>query len=469
MKIAELDNPVRASWLTEQGSRLDARPYVSDAYAARAFLRRLPRTETLFEVTGGRIFNAGRFRRQWTTDPDHGVPFLGSADIFEADLSWLPLLARSYVLKHPALRLEPGWTLITCSGMTAGRVTYARRDMGGYACSQDVLRAVPDPSRIPWGYLYTFLASRFGISVIKGGIYGTSVRHIEPHHIADLPVPRLGDEAETEIHELMEEAAVLRERFQRGIVEATGDLFDSAGLSHLLDLRWHDQPRDVDFEVGRLGPMSLRALNYAPRAQCIVGELTAVAHRTLGEICSGGVLRTGARFKRIDADPARGVRLVGQRQAFWLRPEGRWINPQKAPEDILQPDETVLIAAHGTLGETEVFARSILVTGRWLENAYSQDFVRVLSGSPEFSGAYLYAFLRSEAAFRILRSASVGGKQQEFHPVLLRRLPVPECTKRVRDRVAAAVRSAFRDRDEADSKEDQATALLERAVREAAR
>lgn len=96
MKIAELDNPVRASWLSEQGSRLAARPYVSAAYAARAFLRSLPRTETLHEVTGGRIFNA----------------------------------------------------------------------------------------------------SRFGIAVIKGGIYGTSVRHIEPHHIADLPVPRLGDQAE---------------------------------------------------------------------------------------------------------------------------------------------------------------------------------------------------------------------------------------------------------------------------------
>ncbi|MBX6387506.1 MAG: restriction endonuclease subunit S [Frankia sp.] len=468
MKIADLDNPVRAGWLAEQGFRLDARPYVSQAYAARAFLRRLPRTDPLGRVTA-RIFHPGRVKRQWTTDPAYGVPFLGSADIFEADLSWLPLMATAAFKSNSNLPLEPGWTLITRSGMTAGRVTCARPGMAGYACSEDVLRVVPDPAEIPSGYLYAFLASPFGIPMIKGGIYGTSVRHIEPHHIADLPVPRLGDEVETRIHELMEQAAELRERFQAGIVGATRDLFKSAGLAHLLDLRWHDQPRDLDFEVHRLGPTSLRALNYSPRAQRILAELASVPHRTLGDICAGGSLRTGARFKRVDADPEHGIRLIGQRQAFWLRPEGRWINASRAPADIRQADETVLVAAHGTLGETEVFARSIFVTGRWLDFAFSQDFVRVLSGQEDLPGAYLYALLRSEAAFRMLRSMSVGGKQQEFHPTLLRRLPVPECTVSDRRRIAETVRGAFRDRDEADRKEDQAMALLDEAVRKAAR
>lgn len=469
MKTASLDNPVRAGWLTDQALRLDARPYVSDAYAARAFLCRLPHTETLGVVTGGRIFNAGRLRRQWTLDPEHGVPFLGSADIFEADLSWLPMLAKSYIEKYPALRLEPGWTLITRSGMTAGRVTYARPRMRGYACSEDVLRAVPVPERIQWGYLYTFLSSPFGIPVIKGGIYGTSVRHIEPHHIVDLPVPRLGDDAEGRIHDLMERAAALRERSQAGIVAATRDLFESAGLAHLLDLQWHDQPRDLNFEVGRLDPTSLRALNYSPRAHRIIAELDAVPHRTLGDICAGGRLGSGARFRRVDADPAVGARLVGQRQAFWMRPEGRWINPAQAPAEIYAVDETVLVAAQGTLGETEVFCRPILATGRWLENVYSQHFLRVVSADAALPGAYLFAFLRSEAAFRILRSMSTGGKQQDLHEELRKRIPVPTCTPEARSRIAEMVRAAFRDRDEADSNEDRAMALLDEAVRAAAR
>jgi hypothetical protein len=470
MKIAELDNPVRVGWLTERGLRLDPRPYVSQAYAARAFLRRLPQTDSL-ERVAARIFHPGRVKRQWTTDPERGVPFLGSADIFEADLSWLPLMATAAFRLNGDLPLEPGWTLITRSGMTAGRVTRVRPGMAGYACSEHVLRVVPDLAEICSGYLYAFLASPFGIPVIKGGIYGTSVRHIEPRHIADLPVPRLGDQVETRIHDLIEQAAELRERFQDKIVSATSDLFKSAGLAHLLDLRWHDQRRDVDFEVGRLRPMSLRAVNYAPRAQRLLAELATVPHRTLGDICVGGQLSRGNRFKRVESTADRGVRLVGQRQGFWQRPEGRWIAlDADALQSAQAEGETVMVASQGTLGEYEVYCRSLFVTGDWLnEYVFSEHFLRVVSGDPQYSGAYLFAFLRSEAAFRVLRSMSTGGKQQDIHEALRCEIPVPECTVKDRRRIAGTVRSAFRDRDKADTTEDEAMALLDEAVRKAAR
>ncbi|WP_328468770.1 hypothetical protein OHA21_52655 [Actinoplanes sp. NBC_00393] len=468
MKIAALDNPVRASWLAEQGYRLDAGPYVSEAYAARMFLNRLPRTEPLRDVTES-IFYGGRARRQWTHDPDYGVPFLGSADIFEADLSHAPMITRGSFDENTKLALKPGWTLVTRSGMTAGRVTYSRLSMDGSACSEHVIRAVPDRSRIPAGYLYTCLASRFGIPMIKGGIFGTSVRHIEVEHMANIPVPRFEMHVESKIDDLIFEAMELRQRFEDGVCTATRDLFESAGIPELLDLRWHDQPRDINFSITGIGSSSIRALNFAPRARHLLHLLSMVPHRTLGEICQNGRLRTGARFKRFDASPDTGVRLIGQRQAFWLRPEGRWINPKQAPSDIMQDDETILIAAHGTLGDGEVYSRSIFVTGSWLKHAFSQDFVRVLSGSPDVSGAYLFAFFRSEAAFRVLRSMSVGGKQQEYHPALLRQLPVPMCTPSDRERIAETVRAAYRDRDEADKKEDQAFKLLDDAVREAAR
>lgn len=467
MKLVDFDNPVRASWLTDQGSRLDPGPYVSDTYAARMFLRSVPKQDRLEDVTE-RMFHAGRVTRNWTTSKEHGVPFLGSADIFEADLSHTAFITRDSAQKNPNLLLEPGWTLITRSGMTAGRVTYARREMDGFACSEDVLRVVAN-DRIPAGYLYTFLASHYGTAMIKGGIYGTSIKHIEPPHLADIPVPRLSTEIEQAIHSLIWKAMDLRSKFQSAIVMATRDLFDSAGLSALADYSWHDEPRDLDFSITGASSLSLRALNFSPRAQRLIKVLRSVPFRTLAEVCEGGTLRTGARFKRIEADQENGVRLIGQRQAFWLRPTGRWINPQRAPRDIMQTDETILIAAHGTLGETEVYSRSILVTGSWLKNAFSQDFVRVASGDTDYPGAFLFAFFRSEVAFRILRSMSVGGKQQEYHTKLIRELPIPECTPTDRERIAETVRQAYRWRDEADVLEDRAFEMLDEAVREAAR
>jgi hypothetical protein len=387
-----------------------------------------------------------------------------------ADLTGLPRLrksdAQSAALSY--LEVEPGMTLISCSGFNAGRRAYVRPDMGGIWSSQDVLKVQPDPGRIRSGYLYAFLLSQFGEALVRGSVYGSAVKHIEPHHIAGLPVPRFGERLESEIHELIEESAELRARYQAELVGATKDFFDSNGLSELNELRWHQQDRDLGFKVTNLGPISLRALNFAPRARRLLEKLATVPGEPLGRICSGGQLGSGLRFKRVDSDPEHGVLLVGQRQGFWLRPEGRWISTADAPHGIFAGDETVMIAATGTLGENEVFCRPILVTGAWLNYAYTEHFLRMASGTPEIPSAYLFAFFRSEAAFRVLRSLSAGGKQQDIHEFMCAQIPIPIAPPADRERIAATVRSAYRRRDRADLLEDQALALLTTTVEEAA-
>ncbi|MBE4737234.1 methylation-associated defense system restriction endonuclease subunit S MAD5 [Streptomyces caniscabiei] len=472
MKIAERGNPAMRSWLDRQGLRLDAKPYLSGAFATRRLLERLTVEKMpLSEVTAGHaggIYNGPQFRRVYLTDPEHSVPFVGSKDMLVADLSSLPRLrktdAESSSLHY--LRLEPGMTLISCSGFNAGRRSYVRPDMAGYWSSQDVLKVVPDPGKIGAGYLYAFLASRFGEALVKGTVYGSAVKHIEPHHIEGIPVPRFDVAVEKEIHELMESAAALRAASQQGLSDATRDLFETAGLGDLLDLRWHEQGRDLGFAPTGLKANTLRALNFQPRARKILRRLGEVENVTLGEVCQGGQLSRGLRFPRVDGEPGDtySYRLVGQRQAFWLRPEGRWISKAHTSKEVVAEDETVLVAARGTLGENEVFGRSILVTGVWSGHAYSEDFLRMRSGLSGFSGAYLSALLRAEPLFRVLRSCSTGGKQQDIHLGLCAAIPVPTLTAKDRERIAKTVRQAYRRRDEADRNEDLALAALEKAV-----
>ena len=325
--------------------------------------------------------------------------------------------------------------------------------MEGFWSSQDVLKVVPDTEKIRLATMYTFLNSRFGIPMVTSQASGSMIQHIEPVHIADLPVPRFGAAVEEEIHGHIQAAADLRAKFQAGVTAATRDLFESAGLPELLDLRWHDQPRDTGFAVNeRLTPTTLRAANLAPRMRQIVEKLASVPHRTLGDICAGGQLSRGNRFARIDSEPGYGYRLIGQRQGPWLRPEGRWVALKpEVLDEIRAEDESVLVASQGTLGESEVFCRSIFITGRWQrEFVFSEDFLRIVSGDTDFPGAYLFAFLRSEAAFRIFRSMSAGSKQQDIHEGLREQIPVPECTPADRERIAETVRQAYRWRDEAD-------------------
>jgi type I restriction enzyme S subunit len=472
MKIADLRNPVRFDWLADQGFRLDSSPYLSGAHEARKLLERIPGTAPLLDLTtgyNGGTFNGPKFSRLYTSDPEWGVPFLGSTDMLEADFTNMPLLHKKVASQFPYLEIKPGMTMITCSG-TIGRTAYVRSDMTGFWSSQHTMKVNPDPVKVPPGYLYAFLQSRFGVPIVVSAAYGAIVQHIEPHQLVDLPVPRFRAAVEEEIHGHIQAAADLRTKFQAGVAAATSDLFESAGLPELLDLRWHDQPRDIGFSVMGLTPTTLRAANLAPRMQSIIGKLASIPHRTLGDICASGQLSRGNRFARIDSEPGYGYRLIGQRQGPWLRPEGRWValKPEVLGE-IQAEDESVLVASQGTLGESEVFCRSIFITGRWQrEYVFSEHFLRIVSGNDDFPGAYLFAFLRSEAAFRIFRSMSTGSKQQDIHEGLREQIPVPECTAADRNRIAKTVRQAYRWRDEADELEDRAQELLEAAVRGAA-
>ncbi|MCP4699148.1 MAG: restriction endonuclease subunit S, partial [Gammaproteobacteria bacterium] len=201
-----------------------------------------------------------------------------------------------------------------------------------------------------------------------------------------------------------------------------------------------------------------------PRYKALVTRLESMPHRSLGDICAGGDLGAGAGFRRIDADPEHGVKLIGQKQGFWSRPVGRWINASHAPPDIFVKDETVLIAAQGTLGENEVFCRPLFVTGKWLDYVYTQHFIRVHSGDPDMSGACLFAFFRSETAFRMLRSISTGTKLQDHHPAFLHNLPVPCPPRPVQEEIHKLVIEACEKRQRAIELEDKAIALAESAI-----
>ena len=219
MKLVNLKNPVMASWLREQGFRLDAPPFLSGAIEARKLLEQLPvKKEPLASLTQGHnggIFNGPMFRAELRDR---------SGIWCAVSYQYGHLTSRSFALPSTheercsfvRLYLLPDsrrMTLISCSG-AIGRMAYARPEMDGMWSSQDVLKVVPDPDRILPGYLYAFLSSKFGVPLVVGGTYGAIIPHIEPHHIANLPVPRLGEEIEARVHRLIQEAAELRSRFQ---------------------------------------------------------------------------------------------------------------------------------------------------------------------------------------------------------------------------------------------------------------
>lgn len=462
---------VSSKWLMGRSRRLAARSYLSDFHVAVTKIIEFPgQKNKLEEVTerGRRsIFNGPRFSRGYVSNEQHGIRLLSGRSVLQSDLSWAPLIALSKAHEMPEMVVEEGTILITSYG-TVGRVVYGGPLLAGSFGSDNVLKIVPDKNKIAPGYLFAYLSSSVGNCLTVKEAAGGVVTYIDPKNVIDLTVPRFSGFFENKIHVLVHESAELKMEFQNKIDDATSILFKAAGLQDISSHDWHAKGSDVGYAVKIKNSRSLRALNFNCRYKSLLKDLERVDHKLLGDICSDGQLSSGARFKRIDASPEFGVRLIGQKQGFWMKPEGRWISAARAPVGIFSKDETVMIASQGTLGEREVFSRPIFVTGKWLDYAYTQHFLRVYSGDPDISGAYLFAFLRSETAFRCLRSMSIGSKQQDIHVGMLAELPIPVIDGVNKAKVETLIREAFKAKDLADRKEQEAIAMVENAIDEAA-
>jgi type I restriction enzyme S subunit len=348
-------------------------------------------------------------------------------------------------------------------------MAYVRQDMDGLACSEDVLRVVPDTDRIQPGYLYAFLSSRFGVPLVVSGTYGAIIQHIEPQHLVDLPVPRLG-EVEEQTHKRIVEAADSLSESSRLMQEATAHLLTTAGLAESNNYVYLTDNRRQGWIESNCKAFSLRALNYDPRAKELWDAAKATRHDKLGNIVDRDNFEGHIVFKRIDAEPEYGLLLIGQRDAFQLRPDGRWISKKSVEGLGLQvPPGTTIIPCHGTLGESELYCRAALVTNRTSQYAYSGDFYRCIPKEKSILSGYLHAFLRSRAAFRMIRAMSTGSKQQYQHPILMANMPIPRLNDDVEAEIATKVDRAAYLRDYALDLEDQARELVERAIEEGAR
>ncbi len=465
---------IRSSWMEAYGYRLDCQPYLGGALEAKIILERLSlKKEPLSSLTvghNGGIYNGPHFARTYVDSEEYGVPFVSSSGMLHSDLSRLPLLSRRQTADRSLafLRLGRGTSLISCSG-TIGRMAYVRSGMEGMWSSQDILKVVPNEERIPSGYLYAFLSSNFGVPLVASGTYGAIIQHLEPHHIADLPVPRLGTRVERRIHALIEDAAGSLDRYGRLLASATEALLQEIGMVDISPSQWSADTRRLGWSQETIEPITLRALNYDARVIPYFQTLRSRSYSELGSLCEPEAFRGRTVFKRLDAEGEYSVRLVGQREAFHIRPDGRLIS-RASVEDLglMVPPGATLIPAQGTLGEQELYCRAVYATRRTSEYLFSGGFLRCVPRQAEIPGGFLFAFLRSNVAFRMLRSMSVGDKRQEQHAELILRMPIPRLEKRREAAIARQINEAADCFDHALDCEDKARAILENAIQEQA-
>lgn len=451
---------VRSGWLEEGGRRLDCNPYMSGALEARDALRSLDAPkEELASVTAG-IFHAGREGRLWADDPEFGVPFFGSSDVLNANLSMLPLLSKRQIERNPLFTLGNRWTLITRSG-TIGRMAYVREEMVGLACSEHVLRVVPNSKAILPGYLFAFLSGRFGVPLVVSGTYGAIIQHIEAEHVSGLPVPRLGSDLEGRAHELIEGASRCRTEAGRLMRAAMVELAKISGLSPL-----RASKSSIPFSTGSVMASSVQArLDAFFHGQYHAEALTSLrggARRA----CPLRTLVAGVeepnRFKRVVLDSdSTGTPLFGTSAIFWNDPEPSYYLPQKLAKPYIVTRRTLLIPRSGQL--SGVIGRVVLPYGDIVGGAVSEDAIRVHCQSENDAG-FLFVFLSSEHGLRQLKARTFGSSIPHLDVRQIGSCLVPEKSADLWTEIGEMGLKVSRLRDEAIVHERSARAMVEKAI-----
>jgi len=462
---------IPSSWLARTGRRLDCGPYTSGALEARIRLEEIaalkqPLRKLTFGYEGG-IYNGPHFSRTWVEDANHGVPFLGSSAMLMADLSNLPYLSKKEALspKLLNLRIRPGMTLISCSG-TIGRMVYARPDMDGMWTSQHIMKVVPDPEKIPPGYLYAYLSSRFGASLVASGTYGSIVQSIEPQHIADIPVPRLGDALERQVHELVEEAGRLRSEAGRILSQAVKQLEETSGLSPMVPSH-----SPMPYSSGFVSSSQIRerfdAFFHSSYRLDAVAALRS-GRRSLTTVASlaDSIVEPG-RFKRIPIpESAHGVAFLGTSALMWSEPKPMYYLPKshRGMPGYLVEQKTLLIPRSGQL--SGIIGHVVMPYGDVIGGAVSEDAIRVNCRDMDIAG-YLFVALSSEYGIRQLKARAYGSSIPHLDIHQIGRVLVPDLKGREFSAIGGMGSSATELRSRAVVAERQARALVEKAIGEA--
>jgi type I restriction enzyme S subunit len=199
---------VRIDELEVGTKRLDAYHYIGHAGEIRDW--RSPRFPMwpLGKLTA-RIFNPPIFKR---IRVDDGVPYLLGAEVYETHPRPATKIARGtpnlndYILQRDMIVFEDAGQRYGLLGTPV----YIGRTLAGCAATNNMTRIV-SRSREDAAYLFALLSSDYGRRLVLRHSYGTSLPHILPDHIADVPVPWPEDAQRAVIAEPILKAVELRD------------------------------------------------------------------------------------------------------------------------------------------------------------------------------------------------------------------------------------------------------------------
>lgn len=462
---------VPAHWLYQGENRLDAGYYTAEANAAFRAVNDCGFEVRALEGLTEPIWYPGRFKRIYAQNPTDGTPFLTASEMLQSRPISTDFLANN-TNAVDICRVQNGWILLTRSG-TVGRCVIVSKRLAKFAITDDALRV--QAKDVPVGYLYAYLSSWIGQVLISKDQYGSAIKHLEPHHLASVPVALPPADIQAEIHAEIMRAYALRDQANDLLDEADRLLHEKLGLpvfdeSLVPYLPAPTAPRQPANRPEMPHPKAFSVMAseladrfdasfHVPVARTAVKLLRDGKYEPvqLGSITANIFIPT--RFKRIYAPKEYGVPFLQGSHLPQMRPyDLKYISLKanaKHIDECLVRTGYVLVTRSGTIG------RIGLVSSYMDKWAATDDLVRIVPDYTKGHPGYIAAFLMTPYGQHQLTAKIYGGVISHLEVSHVESVLVPNPPMDIQTLIGERLVQAFEKKDEASAIEEVAIRKVE--------
>lgn len=444
------------NWLKESGWRIDASYHLSDGPLTKIKFKKSPYEMTKLRNETSSIFKGNIFKRTYVNTSENGYPFMTASDIMKPEVKVNKFISKKYTNQIDKLILKKDWILLTRSG-TLGNSIFTTEDFEGIVGTDDLIRIIPKEDKIKKGFLYAYLASKYGYGLITQSGYGGVVKHIEPHHIEDLPIPIFTPKKQIQIHNYIMETSRLRVEANREIKtlqdeiiiklsKFKDDSFTKYGTTYSNKVLLKEKRFDASYYIseGRLIHNNIVKGNYK-----LLSSISEIFHPMLfGK-------------KQLKGTPVKGNPLFKSSSMMKLFPETDfWLSLRKEIKysKLKVKEDWVLISRTGTVG-------NVVAISKELSGIYIDDHMIRVIPKENYSGI-IYLYLTTLFGKSLITSQKYGSVQDVINSDYIGRIPVPKelLSDDYLERTRVGVKSAFNKKDKANLLEKKAIKLIENEI-----
>ena len=411
-----------------------------------------------------RAYYGGRLKRRYV-DKSHfnSIGFLGSSEML--DCKPVPIKFMENDETAQDVRVEKDTVLISRSG-TIGNVTYVGDTLSKFLVSEHAIRI--KCKEYP-GYVYAFLKSHTGKTVVCSTKFGAVIQEIEPEHLATVPIPNAPKDIKERINSLIVKSYELRDESNELIDKATQLMIDELHLPDIRDFEVNDYKKNAPVETFsvKLSDMAGRAdaSYHVPIVDSIVDHLKKYAEEVTTVVdsrISKDIILPG-RFKRVYVEEGYGRVFIGGKQLYELDPSNKKYlslihHGDRIAKQLLLHENMTLITCSGTIGKVA------LVGKHWENWTANQHIIRIVPANKGIAG-YLNIFLGSEYGFHLITRYTYGSVVDEIDDNHVGQIAIPLLkNKDVQKQINDLALLANEKRYEAYQLEQQALRIMDEEV-----